>query len=118
MNKIHALMIALLLAAAAGLGLAAATRTAGLRTGTTSARSQAAAIAARSRRLDHVEAALRRALRDKPPALPAVPAVRRPPAAAPAPQVVYRRPAPIVLIKHGSHHDAEGEHEAEGGGDD
>jgi hypothetical protein len=118
MKKIHALLIALILAVAAGLGLAAATRTAGLRTATTSTRTQTAAIVARSQRLDRVEAALRRALRDKPPALPAVPAARRRVAATAAPQVVYKRPAPIVVLKHGSYHDSEGDHEAEGGGDD
>jgi hypothetical protein len=118
MRKIHALLIALILAVSAGLGLAAATRTAGLRTATTSTHTQTAAIVARSHRLDRVEAALRRALRDKPPALPAVSAARRRVAAAPAPQVVYRRPAPIVVLKHGSHHYSEGDREAEGGGDD
>jgi hypothetical protein len=116
MRKIHALLIALILAVSAGLGLAAATRTAGLRTATTSTHTQTAAIVARSHRLDRVEAALRRALRDKPPALPSVPAPQGR-VAAPAPQVLYRRPAPIVLLKHGSHHSA-GDHEAEGGGDD
>jgi hypothetical protein len=116
MKKIHALLIALILAVSAGLGLAAATRTVGLRTATTSARPQTAAIAARSQRLDRVEASLRRALRDKPPALPAVPAAPRPIAGLPAPQVVYKRPAPIVVLKHGSHHGSD--REAEGGGDD
>jgi hypothetical protein len=118
MKKIHALLIALILAVAAGLGLAAATRTAGLRTATTSTHTQMASIVARSQRLDRVEAALRRALRDKPPALPAVPAARNPVAAPAAPRVVYTRPAPIVVLKHGSHHDSDGEREAEGGGDD
>jgi len=117
MKKIHALLIALILAVSAGLGLAAATRTAGLRTAAAT-HTQTAAIAARSHRLDRVEAALRRALRDKPPALPAVPAAGRPVAGAPAPRVVYRRPAPVVVLKHSSHHDSEGDREAEGGGDD
>jgi hypothetical protein len=118
MKKIHALLIALILVVSAGLGLAAATRTAGLRTAPTSARPQTAAITARSQRLDRVEAALRRALRNKPPALPAVPAAPHPIAGLPAPQVVYKRPAPIVVLKHGSHHGSEGDREAEGGGDD
>lgn len=86
MKKIHAFLIALILAVSAGLGLAATTRTAGLRTATTTTRIKTAAIAARSKRLDRVEAALRRALRDK-PALRAVPPARRPTAAAAAPQV-------------------------------
>jgi hypothetical protein len=118
MKKIHALLIALILAVSAGLGLAAATRTVGLRTAAAPTHTQTAAIAARSHRLDRVGAALRRALRDKPPALPAVPAAGRPVAAAPAPRVVYRRPAPVVVLKHRPHHDSEGDREAEGGGDD
>jgi nitrate reductase cytochrome c-type subunit len=85
MKKVHALLIAALLAVSAGLGLAAATRTAGLRTATSSTPTQSAAIAARSHRLDRVETALRRALRDKPPALPVMPAAQRPVAAAPVP---------------------------------
>jgi hypothetical protein len=113
MKKIHALAIALILAVSAGLGLAAATKTAGLRSGTPTTVTTKAAIAARSRKLDHVEAALRRALRDKPPTLPALPAARRP-AAAPAQRVVYRRPAPIVVIKHTHHGDDGSEHESEG----
>jgi hypothetical protein len=118
MKKIHALAIALVLAVSAGLGLAAATRTAGLRTATSTTVSSSNAVAARSHKLDRVEASLQRALRDKPPALPAVPAARRPAAAAPAQRVVYRRPAPIVVIKHGSHHGDDGsEHETEHGDD-
>jgi hypothetical protein len=113
MKKIHALAIALILAVSAGLGLAAATRTAGLRTATPATVTSSHAIAVRSRKLDRVEAALRRALRDTPPALPAVPATRRP-AAAPAQRVVYRRPAPIVVIKHTHHGDDRSEHESEG----
>ena len=118
MKKTHALLIALILAVSAGLGLAAATKTSGLRSATTSTPTQTAAIAARAHRLNRVEAALRRALRDKPAALPAVPTARRPTAAAPAPRVVYTRPAPIVVIKHNPHHDSEGDREAEGGRDD
>jgi hypothetical protein len=113
MKKIHALAIALILAVSAGLGLAAATKTAGLRSGTATAVTTKAAIAARSRKLDRLEASLRRALRDKPPALPAA----RNPAAAPAQQVVYRRPAPIVVIKHTHHGDDGSEHETEHGDD-
>jgi hypothetical protein len=115
MKKIHALSIALVLAVSAGLGLAAATKTAGLRATTSTAPAAATAIAARRHRLDRVEAALHRALRDRPPALPALPAGRAA-AASTAPQVVYRRPAPIVVLKHRSQHNAE--HEYERGGDD
>jgi hypothetical protein len=113
MKKIHALAIALILAVSAGLGLAAATKTAGLRSATPTTVTSKAAIAARSRKLDRLEASLRRALRDKPPALPA----GRRPAAAPAQRVVYRRPAPIVVVKHTHHGDDGSEHESEGGDD-
>ena len=113
MKKIHALAIALILAVSAGLGLAAATKTAGLRTATPTTVTSKAAIAARSRKLDRLEASLRRALRDKPPALPAA----RRPAAAPTQRVVYRRPAPIVVIKHTHHGDDGAEHETEHGDD-
>jgi hypothetical protein len=115
MRRIHALGIALLLAIAAGLGLAAATKTAGLRKATAPAAHSA--IVARSRRLDRVEAALRRALRDKPPALPPL-GPRPAPAVAATPRVVYRRPAPIVVLKHSTHRDSEHKHETESGGDD
>ena len=117
MKKIHALVIALVLAVAAGLGLAAATKTVQRATATPATRSQTAAIAARSQRLDRVEAALRQALRDKPPALPAVPDVHRPAAPAGAPRVVYRRPAPLVVVKHGPHRELEHDDEGESGDD-
>jgi hypothetical protein len=106
MRKSHALAVAAILALSSVFGFVAATRTAGLRSAKATASS--AGIAARAHRLDRVEAALRRALRDRPPALPPLPAAR---AAVPAPQVVYRRPAPIVVVKHRSGSD--GEHEQE-----
>lgn len=121
MKKIHAAAIALILAVSAGLGLVAATKTAGLRTTTSAAPAPSSSIAARTHRLNRIEASLRRALRDKPPALPAVPAGRRPTAAPPAQQrVIFRRPAPLVVVKHRSNHEDEyeGEHESEDGGDD
>jgi hypothetical protein len=106
MRKIHALTVAAMLGVSAVFGFLAATRTAGLHS--TSATASSAAVTARAHRLDRVEASLRRALRDKPPGLPALPAVR---AAASTPQVVYQRPAPIVVIKH--HAGSEAEHERE-----
>jgi hypothetical protein len=95
-----------MLALAAVLGFSAATKTAGLRSAAATA--SGTSITARIHRLDRIEASLHRALRAKPPALPAVPATR---AAAPAPQVVYRRPAPIVVVKHRA--GSESEHERE-----
>jgi hypothetical protein len=108
MKRIHALVIAAVLAVSAGFGLVAATRTATLRSAAPAASS--ATISARAHRLDRVEASLRRALRDKPPALPALPAARGGAVAA-TPQVVYHRPAPIIVVKH--HSSAEAEHDGE-----
>jgi hypothetical protein len=115
MKKAHVIAVALLLGLAAVLGVLAASRTAGVGV---SSRSHvaAASIAGRAQRLDRVQLALRRALRDRPPALPPLPASPR--GVAVAPQVVYRRPAPIVVIKHALHHDDSGDREAQGGGDD
>jgi hypothetical protein len=116
MKKAHVVAVALLLGLAALLGVLAASRTVGVGA---SSRAQAttSAIKARVQRLNRVERELRRALRDRPPALPPVPASTHGVVA--APRVVYRRPAPIVVIKHSSHHDdSGGEREAQGGGDD
>jgi hypothetical protein len=120
MKKTHVLAVALILGLAAAFGVVAASRTAGVGT---ASRSHVAStsITARAHRLDRVELALRRALRDRPPALPAVPKASpvpvAPVAAAPQ-QVVFRRAAPIVVIKHGTHHESEHEAEGDGGGDD
>jgi hypothetical protein len=114
MNKAHVVAVALLLGIAAVFGLVAATKTA--RVGGAQAHASTASavsIAARSRKLDQTERALRRALQDRPPALPAAPAV--------TPQrVVIERPAPVIVVKHRTGGEHEHEHEdAEGtGGDD
>jgi hypothetical protein len=127
MKRMHAFTIALFLAVAAGAGLMAATQTAGLRTGSgpkasaaPGASSRRSTIAARARKLNRIEAALRKALRDRPPALPAIPAARTPaaPAAAPQQRVIYQRPAPIVVVKHRAGGEQEHESEDGGGGDD
>jgi hypothetical protein len=123
MKRMHAFTIALFLAVAAGAGLVAATQTAGLRTGaapTASAASGGSTIAARARKLNRIEIALRKALRSRPPALPAIPAVRKPVAtgAAPPQRVIYQRPAPIVVVKHRAGGEQEHESEDGGGGDD
>jgi hypothetical protein len=112
MKRMHALGVAMLLALAAIFGVVAATRTA--RIGAAApAPNPSAAISARQKRLDGIEASLQRALADRPPALPA--AATPPPTAALAPRVVYRRPAPVVVVAHRS--DGEpGEYEAEGEG--
>ena len=116
MKKVHATIVAGLLAAAAALGMLAATRTVSL--GATQTRAGDARIAAQAARLDRFEASLRRALAKTPPPLPAVPKTPVPQTAAPAaaaPRVVYRRPPAIVVVHHARHGDDEHEHE---GGDD
>ncbi len=145
MKKRHALLIALAVAAAAVFGLVAATRTVHLGSSSSRAGSVSKAqIAARNRQLDKTEIALRKALSQKPPKLPALPAAparaQSPavaavtPAAAPAPRaqrVIYVRPAPIVRhvarsgeheVEHESGHGAEyraaGESQGGGGFDD
>jgi len=106
MKKLHVFAVALLLALAAVFGLLAATRTAGIATIAARPQADRAAITARQHRLDRVQASLRKALADRPPALPAL---RRPAnSSAVATRVVYRRPAPVVVIKHR----AGGEHES------
>ena len=75
MNKIHVTVVALILGASGALGVAAATHTAALRTPAAGGVSDSA-IAARTKQLDKVERQIARAGRDKPPALPAVPASR------------------------------------------
>lgn len=117
MKKIHVALIALLLGVSALLAVVAATRTAGL-SAASGTSVTGATIAQRARRLDRVETSLRKALRDRPPALPAVPASSRERSASAA--VTYRRPAPIVILRHTTHGDDAGEHERdhEGGTDD
>jgi hypothetical protein len=136
MNKAHAAGIALLLGAAAVLGMVAATRTAGLgHAASASVSAQAgktsSALAWRAHRLDRIEAALRRSLRSRPPKLPPIPAVHHaaaalPPAvssapvAAAPPRIVYQRPPPIVVVKHHAHDDGHesGDGSNGGAGDD
>jgi hypothetical protein len=131
MNKAHAAGIALLLTAAAVLGMVAASRTARLgRAASASASAKAgatsSALAWRARRLDRIEVALRKSLRRKPPKLPPLPAVHHSapapvasaPATAAAPRVVYQRPPPIVVVSHRTHREHESGDAGEGGGDD
>jgi hypothetical protein len=115
MKKLHVLAVALIIGVAAVFGVLAATRTVGIGA---SAHTQASttAIAARSKKLSAAERALRRARNDRPPALPALPAARR--STQNSQHVVYRRPAPLVVLANGrSHGEHEAEHEAEGSDD-
>ncbi|HEY6068526.1 MAG TPA: hypothetical protein VIU81_07505 [Gaiellaceae bacterium] len=114
MQKIHILAVALVLGLAAVVGVVAATQTTGIGAARSAARSTARpsdhAIAVRSKKLDSVERALARALKNRPPALPHTPSAGAAAAPAAASQVVYRRPAPVIILKHRA---GGGEHEQE-----
>ena len=112
MQRIHALLIALLIGVAALAGTYAATRTAHL--GAAARQQSAVVLKQRERQLAAGEAALRKALAQSP--APA-PAVGRAAASTGAQRVVYVRPAPIVIHKHraGGELEAEGR---DGGGND
>jgi hypothetical protein len=110
MNRRHALVISIFLALALLAGSFAALRTTQL--GARAATVPPAQLAAKNRQLDRYEAALRREARKRPPALPSLPAKAASPTAAPAPQVIYRRPPAIVQVVH-RHHDDEHEHEGD-----
>jgi hypothetical protein len=114
MHKVHVFLIAGALAAAAVLGTTAALRTTSL--GRAHRAAGDAAVTARAKQLDRFEAALRRRLAKRPPALPAVPKAAPAAPAAAAPRVVYRRPPAIVVVKHTHHGDDGGLEHADGGG--
>jgi hypothetical protein len=129
MSKVHVTVIASLLAAAAIFGAVAATHT--VRLGAANRAAAAKTIVARTKQLDTFEASLRQALAKKPPALPKVPAASAAnagaapaPAAGAQPRVIYRRPPAIVVVRHSSHGDDDGESEhsalgaPDGGNDD
>lgn len=118
MHPIHRSAVAAILGLAVIVGLLGLSRT--LDVGATTAKSHpadTAALARRSHALDRVQASLRKALAQRPPALPAVPTYPAP-AAAPAAgrpavqQVTYVRPPPHVVTVHR----AGGEHEGHEGG--
>jgi hypothetical protein len=127
-NRMHALTISLAVGLAAIAGTIAATKTIHLGgTAGTQPAAASVAIGKRTKQLHQAEIALRKALNQKPPKLPplpaAVPAGGAPiagNAAAPGAQrVVYVRPAPIVhTIHRAGGHESEHEsgHEADDGG--
>jgi hypothetical protein len=132
MSRKHAVAVAVLLAAAAAVGLFGLARTLGIGASASAGRAPDPVIAKRSHALDRLEISLRRELAKRPPRLPAVPKVTpikapsAPVAAAPAapvaasaPRVVYVRPAPIVVHKphHGDDHEAEAGDRSSDGGD-
>jgi hypothetical protein len=110
-NRTRALVVSLAIGLAAISGLYALASTLSL--GRQSRAASDAQIARRTAQLDRYEASLRRALAQKPPALPAVPAAGSGPSlqsAAPV-RVVYHRPPPVVVVTHRA-----GEHENENEG--
>lgn len=116
MHKLHVTFIALLLAAAAVLGAVAVARTTGL--GNAARHTNDAAFAARTQQLTRYAAALRKQLKARPPALPAVPKQTPVPAvsrSAAAPRIVYHQPPPVVVTIHHKHAD-DGSGEGNGGG--
>jgi hypothetical protein len=132
-NGKHAFTISLAVAVAAVAGTIAATKSIHLgRPAATAAPAASSVVAKRTKALDRVEIALRKALAQKPPKLPplpaAVPAGSAPiagVAAAPQTQrVVYVRPAPIIRHVHragggeGEHESEHGDHGGDGGGSD
>lgn len=142
MKPRHAIVISSFLALALVLGAASVVRTTSLGASAAKPKLTDAQIAAKNRQLARYETQLRKAAKQKPPALPKLPAVPRvelpplPASSAPtllaagapsvssattatagaAPRVVYVRPAPIVRVVH---RNGEGEsgHDREGGGE-
>lgn len=110
MQKIHVLAVALVLGLAAVVGVVAATQTTGIGAARSAARASDHAIAVRSKKLDSAERALARALKNRPPALPKAPSTSAAAAPAATSRVVYRRPAPVIVLKHRA---GGGEHEQE-----
>lgn len=73
MKRIHTLVIALVLGAAAAAGLVAATRTVDVGAAEAHPQLSESRIAARTARLDRLERSLQKALARRPPKLPRVP---------------------------------------------
>ena len=120
MHPIHRTAVAAILGLAVIAGLLGLSRTLDLGAATAKSHpTDTAALARRSHALDRVQASLKKALAQRPPALPAVPTYSAP-AAAPAAaaarpagrQVTYVRPPPRVVTIHR----AGGEHEGHDGG--
>jgi hypothetical protein len=94
MRKSHVFVLAVLIAVGSALGTFALTRTTelGVKARETSTKDVDAAVTARTRQLNALEASLHKALTKKPPALPALPKVKALPPQ-PAPRVYT--PAPV-----------------------
>jgi hypothetical protein len=114
MNKAHLTILAVLFAASAVLGAVAVTRTTHL--GAASRAAEDATVAAQTHQLNAYAASLKKQLRAKPPALPAVPKAAAVHSSASAtPRIVYQQPPPIVVTVH--RHGDDGSDEGGGGND-
>jgi len=117
MNRTRALILALAIGVAGVAGVFALGHTISL--GSQARATTDAQVAQRAARLDRYEASLRKALAQRPPKLPPLPAssaagAALAPSAAPV-RVVYHRPPPIVITKHRAGGEYENESESENG---
>ena len=131
MRKRHVVAVAVLIGIGAALGTYAVTRTSelGVSSRVSAKKAADATVTVRTRRLDALEASLRKALALKPPALPRVPKLRPAPqptrvvySAAPAPttRVVVRSAAPVrstrAAASPASHGEQDHGHQQSGSG--
>jgi hypothetical protein len=109
MNRTRALIVSLAVGLAAIAGVFALGQTLALGNATSSTTDQK--VAQRTRQLNRYEASLRKALAQRPPALPTVPradstgsslqvAAGTPTPSVASVRVVYHRPPPIVVVEH------------------
>jgi len=116
MTRTSALLVSLAIGVAAIFGVFAVTRTVSL--GNNAKSTTEAQITARTKQLARYEASLRKALAQKPPALPPRAAGRTATATAQPIQVVYHRPPPVVIHTHRATGEASFESTDGGGADD
>jgi len=127
-NGKHALTISLVVGIAAIAGTIAATKTIHLGRPAAQPAAASSSVAKRSKALDRVEISLRKALREKPPKLPPLPAampgggaqLAGSGRAQQAQRVLYVRPAPIIRHVHrpgGGESEHESSPDSEHGGD-
>ena len=125
MNRARALIVSFAVAVAAIAGVFALTSTVSLNSQTRASTDRQ--VATRTAQLNRYEASLRKALAQKPPKLPAIPAAGQSagaqsaaPVAAPSTsvRVVYHRPPPIVVVKHHRAGSGDGAEVEQGGGFD
>jgi hypothetical protein len=112
MSKSHVVALAVLIAAATAIGTYAATRTTelGVQARAASSNGVDRVVTVRTRRLDSLEAQLRKTLAKKPPALPALPKAQTQPRQAtrfvsspPAAVTVTRVASAAPATSHGEH---------------